>query len=199
MAAIATTLGAPCAVSDTKITVASATGFAVGNVVLVENELMNQSAPAAGLVVPVRRGLDGTVQGAHATGAFVASGLGTDFPGPAPGQEVVYSPAAPDGMQQGWNYFTYSAAGAIPVVSGVHTINGSGATAMTIGAPTVAQEGAELTVISKNLHANTLVATPAYLGAAGGTATFAATGGSVKLKVVGGKLAVVASSGVAFT
>jgi hypothetical protein len=199
MAAVATTLAAPCALSDTKITVASAAGFAVGNVVLVENELMNQSAPAAGLVVPVRRGLDGTVQGAHATGAFVASGLGSDFPGPAPGQEVVYPPAAPDGMQAGWNYFTYSVAGAIPIISGVHTINGSGATAMTIAAPTVAQEGAELKIISKNLHANTLVATPAYLGAAGATATFAATGGNIVLKVVGGKLSVIASSGVAFT
>jgi hypothetical protein len=199
MALTATTLAAPCAVSDTRITVASATGFAVGNIVLVENELMQQTAAAAGLVVPVRRGLDGTVQGAHATGAFAATGLGSDFPGPAAGQEVVYSPAAPDGMQQGWGYFTYSAAGAIPVVSGVHTINGSGATAMTIGAPTVAQEGAELRILSKNLHANTVVATPAYLGASGGTATFAATGGNLLLKVVGGKLSVLASSGVTFT
>jgi hypothetical protein len=199
MAATATTTTAPVAVSDTKITVASAAGFGVGNVILVENEVMNQSAAAVGLVVSVRRGLDGTVQGAHGAGAFVATGLGSDFPGPPPGQEVVYSPATPDGMQQGWSYFTYSAAGAIPIVSGVHTIAGAGALAMTIAAPAVTQEGAELTVISKSLFANTLVATPAYLGAAGGTATFAATGGSVKLKVVGGKLAVVASSGVAFT
>jgi hypothetical protein len=199
MAATATTTTAPVAVSDTKIAVASAAGFAVGNVVLVENEVMNQSAPAVGLLVPVRRGLDGTVQGAHGAGANVATGLGSDFPGPPPGQEVVYSPATPDGMQAGWSYFTYSAAGAIPIVSGVHTIAGAGALAMTIAAPAVTQEGAELTVISKSLFANTLVATPAYLGAAGGTATFAATGGSVKLKVVGGKLAVIASSGVAFT
>ena len=155
MALSATTLSAPCAASDAKITVASASGFAVGQPVLVENELMAQTAAAVGLVIPVRRGLDGTVQGAHASGGYVATGLGSDFPGPAPGQEVVYSPAAPDGMQAGWSYFTYSIAGAIPVISGVHTINGSGATAMTIGAPTAAQEGAELTVISKNLHANT--------------------------------------------
>jgi hypothetical protein len=199
MALTATTLAAACAANDTKITVAATTGFAVGQTVLVENELMQQTAAAAGLVVPVRRGLDGTVQGAHASAAFACTGLASDFPGPAAGQEVVYSPAAPDGMQAGWSYFTYSAAGAIAITSGVHTINGSGALAMTIAAPTVAQEGAVLTVISKNLHANTLVATPAYLGAAGGTATFAATGGSVTLKVAGGKLAVVASSGVAFT
>ena len=49
MPAVATTTTAPVAVSDTKITVASAAGFAVGNVILVENELMNQSAAAAGL------------------------------------------------------------------------------------------------------------------------------------------------------
>lgn len=199
MALTATTLGAACPASASAISVASASGFGVGNLILVEQELMAQSGPAAGLVVPVRRGLDGTVQGAHAAAAFVATGLGTDFPTPAPGQVVIYGPETPDGMQQGWGYNTYSVAGAIPVVSGVHIINGSAITAMTIAAPTVAQEGAELTVISKNLHANTLVATPAYLGAAGGTATFAATGGSVKLKVVGGKLAVIASAGVAFT
>jgi hypothetical protein len=199
MAAVSTTLAAPCAASDTKVNVASTAGFAVGNVVLVENELMQQTAAAAGTIVPVRRGLDGTVQGAHATGAFVATGVGSDFPGPAPGQEVVYSPAAPDGMQAGWGYFTYSTAGAIPIVSGVHTINGGGATAMTIGAPSVAQEGAELEIISKNLHANTIVATPAYLGAGGATATAAATGGNLRLKVVGGKLAVLNASGITFS
>lgn len=200
MASTNTTLAAPVAVSDTKITPVALTGFAVGNVVLVDNELMAQSAPAQGAVVPVRRGLDGTVQSAHATGANVATGVGSDFPGPAPGQEVVYSPAAPDGMQQGWGYFTYSAAGAIPVVSGVHTIAGGGALAMTIGAPTAAQEGAELKIVSKSLFANTVTASPAWIGAAGtGIATFAATGGALLLKVVGGKLSVLSSSGAAFT
>jgi hypothetical protein len=196
MAATNTTLGSACAVGATSIAVAAATNFGVGNLILVEQELMQQTAAANGLVVPVRRGLDGGVQSAHAAGAFVStSATPSDFPGPAPGQNVTYGPAKPDGMQEGWNYYTYSAAGAIAPVSGVHVINGSGAIAMTLAGPTGPQEGAVLIIESKNLHANTVVATPAFLGGAGATATFAATGGNLYLKASGAKWTVIGSAG----
>lgn len=199
MALTSTTLASACPNTATTITVASATGFAVGNFVLVENELMQQTAAAAGVVVPVRRGLDGTVQATHAASAFACTGLSTDFPAPAPGQCITYGPYAPDGQMAG--YFTYSAAGAIATTPGIHVINGTGALAMTLAGPTGAQEGAILIVESKNLHANTCTATPTYLGAAsaGGIATFAATGGNLTLKACGGKWTVLASSGAAFT
>lgn len=198
MALTSTTLSAACAVNDTKITVASAAGFGVGNLVLVENEMMQQTAAAVGTVVAVRRGLDGTVQGAHASAAFACTGLGTDFPAPLPGQAVVYGPCATDGSNAA--SYTYSAAGAINPVPGVHVINAAGAVAMTLAGPTGAQEGAVLIVESKNLHANTITATPAYLGAAGtGIATAAATGGNLVLKASGGKWAVIGVSGIAFT
>jgi hypothetical protein len=97
-------------------------------------------------------------------------------------------------------YFTYSAAGAIATTPGVHVINASGAVAMTLAGPTGAQEGAVLIIESKNLHANTVTATPAYLGAAGtGIATAAATGGNLVLKACGGKWTVIGVSGMAFT
>jgi hypothetical protein len=198
MSLTSTTLASACANTATSITVASATGFAAGNFVLVENELMQQTAAAAGVVVPVRRGLDGTVQANHASAAFACTGLATDFPGPAPGQSVTYGAAAPDGQMAG--YFTYSAAGAIATTPGVHVINASGAVAMTLAGPTGAQEGAVLIIESKNLHANTVTATPAYLGAAGtGIATAAATGGNLVLKACGGKWTVIGVSGMAFT
>jgi hypothetical protein len=141
------------------------------------------------------------VQGTHAAGAFAATGLATDFPGPAPGQCVVYGPETPDGMQAGWAYYTYSAAGAITPVSGVHTINGAGALAMTLAGPTGTQEGAVLLIESKNLHANTVTALPILLGVAnaGGIGTMAATGGNITLKACGGKWTVLSSSGCAFT
>lgn len=199
MALTSTTLASACANTATTISVASATGFAVGNFVLVENELMQQTAAATGVVIPVRRGLDGTVQATHASAAFACTGLATDFPGPAPGQCITYGPYAPDGQMAG--YFTYSAAGAIATTPGIHVLNGSAAIAMTLAAPTGAQEGAILIVESKNLHANTVTASPIFLGAAnaGGIATVAATGGNLTLKACGGKWTVLASSGIAFT
>jgi hypothetical protein len=198
MALTSTTLASACAASASAITVASATGFAVGQFVLVENELMQQTAAATGVVVPVRRGIDGTVQGAHAASAFVCTGLGTDLPSPLPGQAVVYGPCATDGSNAA--SYTYSAAGAISVVPGVHVINGAGALAMTLAAPTGAQEGSVLIIESKNLHANTITATPAYLGAAGtGIATAAATGANLVLKACGGKWTVIGVSGITFT
>jgi hypothetical protein len=201
MAATNTTLASACPASATSINVASASGFGVGNLILVEQELMQQTAAASGTIVAVRRGLDGGVQSAHAASAFVTtSATPGDFPGPAPGQNVTYGPMKPDGMQEAWNYYTYSAAGAISPVSGVHVINGSGALAMTLAGPTGPQEGAVLVIESKNLHANTITATPAYLGAAGtGIATAAATGANLVLKASGGKWTVIGVSGVTFT
>ena len=194
MTLISTTLTAPVAPSDTKLTVASATGFAVGNVIVVEGgEVMQQTAPAQGLVVPVRRGLDGTTQGAHGAAAFVATGLGSDFLAPAPGQAVAYGACAPDGSTTA--DFTYSAAGAITPVAGTHILNGAAAIAMTLAGPTAAQEGQVLIVASKSLFANTVAATPAFLGGAGATATFAATGGNLILQASAGKWTVLGASG----
>jgi hypothetical protein len=97
-------------------------------------------------------------------------------------------------------YFTSCVAGAIAPTPGIHVINGSGALAMTLVAPTGAQEGAILIVESKNLNANTVTASPAWIGAAGtGIATMAATGGNLMLKACGGKWTVIGSSGAAFT
>ena len=199
MALTSTTLAAACANYASSINVTSATGFAIGNFILVENEFMQQTGAANGTVVPVRRGLDGTVQANHAAAAFACTGLGVDFPAPAPGQCIVYGPYAPDGQMAG--YFTYNTAGAIATTPGIHVINGSGVTAMTLAGPTAAQEGAILIVESKNLAANTITATPILLGAAnaGGICTCAATGANLTLKACGGKWTVLASSGIAFT
>jgi hypothetical protein len=199
MAVVNTQLAAICAQGDSKITVASATGFNPGNFILVENELMQQTAAANGAVVPVRRGLDGTVQATHASAAFACSGLTSDFPAAAPGQCITYGPYAPDGQMAG--YFTYNASGAIALTPGIHVVNGSGVCVMTLAAPSGVQEGALLVIESKNLNANTITAAPIFLGVvnAGGIATASANGGNLTLKACGGKWAVLAASGIAFT
>ena len=47
-------------------------------------------------------------------------------------------------MQARWNYYTYGVAGALTGAPGVHTLNGTAAIAMTLPAPTLAQDGAEM-------------------------------------------------------
>lgn len=57
------------------IVVTSGTGFAVGNVLVVDGEAMTvQSSYVSGVNVPVTRGVSGTVAGLHASGATVLQG-----------------------------------------------------------------------------------------------------------------------------
>jgi hypothetical protein len=198
MALSATALAGPVTAKDTVIRVVSGASVAVGNTLLVDHEVMVAIPGAPSPAFNVRRGLDGTIQGAHNTGAAVIAGLASDFAMPAPGQTSAYGGEAPDGqLGSGWTYATYAAAGAIAPVGGVHTINGIGVTAMTLAAPTLDQEGVTLIIESRNAAANTVVL-GAVSGAAGPTGTFAATGGNVILKAAGGKWAVIGSNGVTF-
>jgi hypothetical protein len=197
MALIQTVLGGDMAVTDTVLRVASLTGFAVNQQILVDREVMVQVGTPTGLAVPVRRGLDGTVQAAHTARAIVTTGLPHEFSHPAPGQTSAFGPSAPDGMQSRWTNATYGLAGALAALPGVAVLNGTAAIAMTLAAPSAGMEGAELTIVSASLFANTVVVT-GISGAAGPTGTFAATGGSAKFKAVGGKWAVLAGAGVTF-
>src|SRR5262245_4540736 len=95
MALTGTTLAAAVGVNDTQIKVTSATGFAVGNVIRVDNEVMVQTAAASGTFIPVRRGLDGSAQLAHAILAACVTGLNTDLPNPPPGFATLIKPADP--------------------------------------------------------------------------------------------------------
>src|SRR5262245_39959284 len=60
MALTNTTLAAAMGANDMQLKVTSATGFAVGQLVRVDNEEMVQTAAASGVYIPVRRGLDGS-------------------------------------------------------------------------------------------------------------------------------------------
>jgi len=87
------------------------------------------------------------------------------------------------------------AAGAIPVVSGAYGLGSAGALAMTLAAPTNAQDGTTLFIVAETAHAHT-VTTPANdIYGAKDTVTFAAVGDAVKLVAVGGKWMVEALAG----
>src|SRR6185295_11629498 len=86
MAITVTTLASAVALSDMTINVTSATGFATGNLVVVDGEQMTQTGSAVGTVIPVQRiGRNGSWQSAHAILATVQTGLPSDFAGPGAG------------------------------------------------------------------------------------------------------------------
>lgn len=83
MAIVKTALSAAMGLNDNIMTVASATGFAIGYLLRVDNEFMTvgPSYVSASTSVPVvRRGDQGTAQVAHNSLADVAVGLTTDWP-----------------------------------------------------------------------------------------------------------------------
>lgn len=196
MSATATTLAAACGRDDQSINVTSATGFAAGNVIMVDGEIMVQTAAATGTVVPVQRGgKNGSVQAAHPILASVMTGLPTDFPGPqqswatnpAPYKKVIVS---------------YGASGAItpPTVDTLIFLNKATAAAMTLASPTGATpDGVEVTIYSNTAAAHTVTYTPGFHGdtESSDVATFTATiGNSITLLSSRGVWGVKAKEGV---
>lgn len=157
MALTTTTLSSAVAVNDTSIKVASATGFAAGQFVRVDSEFMTIAQNySSGTTIPVLRGKVGTVTAAHATSANVTTGVSTDFqPAPSGLELLAVNPVTP----AFGTVFSYSAAGAIAVVSGIHVINGTGALAMTLANPTKDQDGTVLIVVANGKAAHTLTIT----------------------------------------
>lgn len=76
MALTRTTLSSAVAVDDTSIVVASATGFAAGRLVRVDQEFMVvQQNYSSGTTIPVRRGQLGSATKAHVSGAGAVVGV----------------------------------------------------------------------------------------------------------------------------
>lgn len=79
MSLTATTLAVACGKADTQILVASATGFAVGKTVKIEDEYMVVTG-LNGKAIGVFRGRHGTAAKAHASGAAAYVGDALDYP-----------------------------------------------------------------------------------------------------------------------
>lgn len=177
MALTKTTITAAVAVADSSIIVSSATGFAAGNLVLIDQELMQVTKNyVSGTTIPVLRGLDGTKQALHRITANAVTYLPTDQIGPLAQEGIIYP------MQRGREQLSYTAAGAItlptPSNDMVAVLNSTVALAMTLAAPTADLDGAILTIIGNGKAAHT-VSLPAGVGlGAGGSGvdvgTFAA-------------------------
>ncbi len=176
MSVTTTTAAAAIGANDQAVVVTSATGFAVGNVICVDNEFMVQTGAAVGTSIPVQRGgKNGSVQSAHPILSTVTTGLSTDFPAPQPGSANnpgLFRPVT----------VSYGASGAItpPTVPTTIFLNKASAAAMTLTNPSASTpDGTEVTVYSNTAAAHTVTYTEGFHQntTSSDVITFAATSG----------------------
>jgi hypothetical protein len=164
MAKTTTTLSSAVVVTDTSIVVASATGFAAGNLVEIDQEtLIVAQNYVSGTTIPVKRGQDGTATATHPTKANVTTMLASDLAGPAP-QTVTQWPVVRGRIVQ-----SYSASGAVALPGAgedmLAILNGTSVLAMTVAAPTKDMDGSVLTVAGNGVAAHTITFTGGLSGA----------------------------------
>jgi hypothetical protein len=174
MALTATTLAGGINAHATTLQVTSATGFVVGQPIRVDNELMKIQT-VDGVSIGVFRGIKGTKALAHGNLADAVTGPWVDFP-------VEMFPIA--------GSYSYGANGAITVAPGLHKIIKATSCALTLAAPTTAQEGIVLTIVSLNTvstHTVTVTAGFGGLGASFDVASFTVIGDTLTIMAVDGK------------
>ena len=166
MALTTTTLSAAVTVTDNSIQLTSATGVAVGYLILVDQEVFQVGQSwVSGTTIPVTRGRNGTVTAAHVSGANAVIGAAaSDFSAAAP-QVTTGFPIA----GRAKTVTSYSAAGAItlptPGNDAVAILNGTTILAMTIADPTKDMDGCELTIVGNGAAAHTLTFASGLSGA----------------------------------
>lgn len=166
MAETTTVLTSAVGQTDSNVVVSSATGFAAGQFILIDQEVMQiTKAYVSGTTIPVIRGVDGSKQTTHVNTSNVVTGLNSDVAGPQE-QQFVQWPEVP-----GRDLLSYIAAGAItlprPGSDMVALLNSTVALAMTLAAPTKDMDKSILTVIGNGKAAHTLTL-PAGVGLGAG-------------------------------
>lgn len=179
MALAKTTLSAAVAASDNVINLTSATSVSAGRLILVDNEWMKvQSSYVSGTAIPVLRGINGSVQGAHVATANAIHGDAADFVNP-PAQSPVAVNAP---LSRVRDVKSYSAAGAIDLPSAgsdrVAILNGTSALAMTLANPGKDNDGDILFIVGNGKAAHTVTYTAGFgnTGSSYDVATFTGNG-----------------------
>lgn len=165
MALTTTTASAAVAATDEFITVASATGFAAGYLVQIDQEFCQiPSTYVSGTTIPVLRGKFGTFNIAHVSGANVTVGPPADFANPS---ATVIAAYPLSGVRR--KRVSYSASGAISLPASGEDIdvvlNGTSVLNMTIAAPGKDIDGSRLTIIGNGAAAHTITFTGGLSGA----------------------------------
>lgn len=159
MSLTTTTLAAALGASDKFCLVTSATDVTAGDYMLIDQEFVRVGKSyLSGTTVPLSgRGLNGTVAAAHASGANVSHGVGSDFANAGPQSAVSYPVAG-----RPRTLTSYSASGAIamprPGTDAVAILNGTGTLAMTLAAPTKDMDSCLLWILGNGKSASTVTA-----------------------------------------
>ena len=178
MALANTTLSAAKAVSDTKITVASATGFAVGYLVRIGDESfqVGKGYVAGSTSVPLGIEKGGTVNVAHASGAQVTVGSQLDWAMQTTPQANSAFPISGRSRV----IVEYSADGAIALppagADALAVISGTAHTGLTLAVPTKDLNGCKLAILDLTAAAHVVTIAGGVGGGALNTATFDASG-----------------------
>ncbi len=212
MAAISTTTLSSAITSDDQrvVTPASMTGIVLGDILFIGREAM-QVQVLGTTTVDVQRGIGGTRAANHIASDRVYHGppnqfeqrdpRGDETPDDTPWINIMNASIWSRGRNDIWRrwsdggragnpLFVYTEPGAISVEQGTHVLNGDGADAMTLAAPSVDQDGMELYIVSNAAQAFVVTATSLLRGDSGGTddttATYSAIGDSMTLVAYAG-------------
>ncbi len=178
MALVNAVLTAACGVSDSKIAVDAATGFAIGNSVRIGDEELKvtKGYVAASLIVPVLRGQNGSVAVAHASGAQVTVGAAVDWSQTGAPQTVTSYPIAGRAVVVS----EYSADGAIALppagADAFAVLIGTAHTGMTLANPTKDLNFSRLTILDLTAAAHVVAIASGINGSSLDTLTFDASG-----------------------
>lgn len=187
MAVTATTLTGAITASQTSFGVASATGITAPNFqtatgityLFIDQEKMLVVA-ITGTFVSVIRGVEGTAAAAHVINSQVESGLPSDF--------LKYQEILDTELVKGFTLanktqpaiFLAGTADALAIAPAFYVVKTAGVDAMTLAAPTAANEGIIIDVWSDTANAHTITATSLFANgtALKTTATFPAQRGA---------------------
>ena len=180
MALTQTTLTAPCAASDLRLTLTSTTGFLPNQAIRIDSETMYCTQVVSPTVVGVRsRGADGSIAMFHDIGSNVEiSGAAGDYGTPALGEATQVPTYAPPVITLGSITQTL----ALPSEDTIYVFNNTAMITANLPAPDKAHDGLKLTFTSMSAAAHKVVS-PAALatgvtGGPFGTGTLAAFRGA---------------------
>lgn len=215
MAITQTTLSADLSATGLTAKVASGTGFPTaggtpvspGYVVRIDREFMLAvQQPVSGVIKLAQRGYNGTAAEAHDVLAKVeVSALGSDFADPSAGNVTSMPPYQPGMQTIGEDYtFTSAEIAAYGNQARNFAITKATAAAITLVAPSKAQDGLTFVFTSLTAAAHVITATTLLGDAVSGsphtTATFAAfIGATITLQAQNGLYNVVSTTGVTIT
>lgn len=198
MALTRTTLSAAVLATDAVFPLTSSTSLVVGMMGRVDNEFVKVVSLAPNVV---RRGMFGSNAVAHQILSQFTFGLASDFPDAPAGQFLYVEPNSPWGSATIGADGTIGAGGVIeiPNKDTIIEINKATACAITLTAPTLAQNGVKLLIRSLTAAAHTVTYTAGFYGdtTSSDVATFAAkVGASFTIEASNGLWGVVSLANV---